>query len=314
MRGDASKNIRNFNINVGAGLKPARFVFFFLSALPPERGKVPEGRMGVKRGSLFNHILHATFYILLLFSIAGCGSNGNDVISENPTDSITKELTPEDMIMSDRYLGELVVHFRDNLKVRLNVGETPRGCPPSYKRADTGVCPYNTTTKSQPQFEVRNFYYQTLADDLNKILEEHSSVEVRRYLTMGQDEYDIFKRDLEELNSEELPDLNSIYYFKAEPKEAIALYNKLKDFYGVEYIYPHLQKVLTATTTPDLSSQQGYLTANGGIDAEYAWNLGITGKGVHVYDEDSAFNFDHEDLQLDYTVYDEKNNPKGSLV
>ncbi|MFH1654613.1 MAG: hypothetical protein ABIE74_11260, partial [Pseudomonadota bacterium] len=60
MRGNASKNIRNFNINVGAGLKPARFAFCplpspwtaegalndtFPSALPPERGEVPEGRM-----------------------------------------------------------------------------------------------------------------------------------------------------------------------------------------------------------------------------------------------------------------------------
>ncbi|MFH1653106.1 MAG: S8 family serine peptidase, partial [Pseudomonadota bacterium] len=182
----------------------------------------------------------------------------------------------------------------------------PKSCDGACLIQGGGVTP-------QPQFEVRNFYYQTLADDLNSILEEHQ-VEVRRYLSMGQDEYDVFKRDLEELNSTELPDLNSIYYFKAEPEEALILYNKLKDFYGVEYIYPHLQKVLTATTTPDLSPQQGYLTSSGGIDAQYAWNLGVTGKGVHVYDEDSAFNFDHEDLQLDYTEYDEKTNPKGSLV
>ncbi|MFH1653807.1 MAG: S8 family serine peptidase, partial [Pseudomonadota bacterium] len=246
--------------------------------------------------------------LILLVLIVSCGSKGNDTIQEDITTPTSKEITPEDMIMSDRYLGELVVHFRDDLVVRLS--SSP---PPDLPHQEGGafIIPPRTYER---QFEVRNFYYQSLADDLNRILEEHPSLEVKRYLSIDQDVYDIFKRDLEELNSEELPDLNSIYYFKAEPKEALLLYNKLKDFYGVEYIYPHLQKVLTATTTPDLSSQQGYLTASGGIDAVYAWNQGVTGKGVHVYDEDMAFNFFHEDLQLDYTVYDEKNNPKGSLV
>ncbi|MFH1654112.1 MAG: hypothetical protein ABIE74_08660, partial [Pseudomonadota bacterium] len=276
------------------------------------RGSASKYRLSTKAGSK-----PAFLFLCFTLLLTACGSKGNDSPEINPTDSITKEITPEDMIMSDRYLGELVVHFRDDLRVRI-VGATPRGCPPSYKRTDpshttghsTGVCPYNTTP--EPQFEVRNFYYQSLADDLNKILEEHQ-IEVKRYLNMGQDEYDTFRSDLEELNSEELPDLNSIYYFKVEPKKALIIYNKLKDFYGVEYIYPHLQKVLTATTTPDFSSQQGYLTSNGGIDVQFAWNLGVTGKGVHVYDDDNAFNFDHEDLQLDYTVYDERNNPNGSL-
>ncbi|MFH1653165.1 MAG: S8 family serine peptidase [Pseudomonadota bacterium] len=295
MIGNASKNIRNFNVNVGAGLKPALFVF----KASPLRGG------GKVWGGFARHMLHATCYILLLL-LTACGSNRNNAIQEDVATPITKEITPEDMIMSDRYLGELVVHFRDDLVVRLK--ELP---PPSLPRIKGGGV---STTKQQPRFEVRNFYYQSLSDDLNRILEEHPSVDVRRYLTMEQEEYDTFKRDLEDLNSEELPDLNSIYYFKAEPKEALILYNKLKNLYGVEYIYPHLQKVLTATTTPDLSSQQGYLTSNGGIDAQYAWNLGVMGKGVHIYEEDSAFNFDHEDLQLDYTVYNEKTNPKGSLV
>ncbi|MFH1653966.1 MAG: S8 family serine peptidase [Pseudomonadota bacterium] len=263
------------------------------------RGSASKYRLNTKAGSK-----PAFLFLCLILLLTVCGGKSNDSLYDTPTDSITKEITPEDMIMSDRYLGELVVHFRDDLVVRI-VGADPRVSPFS------GSTP--TTPETQPQFEVRNSYYQSLADDLNKILEEHQ-IEVRRYPNMGQDEYDTFKRDLEELNSEELPDLNSIYYFKAEPKEALILYDKLKTLYGVEYIYPHLQKVLTATTTPDLSSQQGYLTANGGIDAVYAWNQGITGKGVHVYDEDSAFNFDHEDLQLDYTVYNEKDNPKGSLV
>ncbi|MFH1653983.1 MAG: S8 family serine peptidase [Pseudomonadota bacterium] len=297
MRGNASKNIRNFNVNVGAGFKPARFFIPFPQLC---RGKplcLPAG----KHGGLPLHFI----IIIVLFIFVSCGSKGNDAPEINPTDSITKEITPEDMIMSDRYLGEIVVHFRDDLVVRL-YSSPPPNLPPQGGGAFT-------TTKPQPQFEVRNFYYQSLADNLNRILEEHQ-VEVRRYLTMRQDEYDIFKRDLEELNSEELPDLNSIYYFKAEPKEAIVLYNRLKNFYGVEYIYPHLQKVLTAVTTPDLSPQQGYLTANGGIDAFSAWNQGVTGKGVHIYNDDAAYNFFHEDLQLNYTVYDEKNNPKGSLV
>ncbi|MFH1654129.1 MAG: S8 family serine peptidase, partial [Pseudomonadota bacterium] len=265
------------------------------------RGSASKYRLNTKAGSkpaflFFNYMLHATCYMLLLIA---CGSQGNNDIQKDDAVPINKEITPEDMIMSDRYLGELVVHFRDDLVVRLSP-------PPDLPRQGGGA-------ERNNHLEVRNFYFQSLADDLNKILEEHQ-VAVRRYLTMGQDKYDTFKRDLEELNSEELPDLNSIYYFRAEPKKALVLYDKLKNIYGVEYIYPHLQKVLTATTTPDLSLQQGYLTANGGINAEYAWNQGIMGKGVHVYDQDSAFNFDHEDLQLDYTVYDEKNNPNGSLV
>ncbi|MFH1654051.1 MAG: S8 family serine peptidase, partial [Pseudomonadota bacterium] len=307
MRKSASKNISNFNVNVGAGLKPARFVFkaspLQLDADPPPAdtggGTVGGGFFRRLRSCFSRYMLHATCYMLLLIA---CGSRGNDTLQEDISTPITKEITPEDMIMSDRYLGELVVHFRDDLVVRLSPSP-PSQPPPSLPLSKGGGT----------KFEVRNFYYQTLADDLNRILEEHQ-VAVRRYLSMGQDEYDVFKRDLEELNSEELPDLNSIYYFKAEPKEALILYDKLKNFYGVEYIYPHLQKVLTATTTPDLSSQQGYLTASGGIDAVYAWNLGITGKGTHVYSDDAGYNFFHEDLQLDYTVYDEKANPKGSLV
>lgn len=60
---------------------------------------------------------------------------------------------------------------------------------------------------------------------------------------------------------------------------------------------PSLEMVEPPSSTPDFSDLQGYFkdTLNG-INAEYAWNLGLTGEGVVFRDVEGAWDVDHEDL------------------
>ena len=64
----------------------------------------------------------------------------------------------------------------------------------------------------------------------------------------------------------------------------------------------HSQRELQATTRDFQWGQIHLGPAPYGIDAEYAWSLGITGAGVKVYDIEFGWNRDHEDLQLSVPV------------
>ncbi len=49
-------------------------------------------------------------------------------------------------------------------------------------------------------------------------------------------------------------------------------------------------------TTPDLSDGQGYITEDPGVNMDYAWELGVTGKGVRARDVEVGVNLEHEEL------------------
>ncbi|HGJ5874148.1 MAG TPA: S8 family serine peptidase [Arsenophonus apicola] len=55
--------------------------------------------------------------------------------------------------------------------------------------------------------------------------------------------------------------------------------------------------------TPDFTKKQEYKLGAGqfwtGIDMEYAWSLGVTGKGIRIADIEAAFNYQHINLQRD---------------
>ena len=80
------------------------------------------------------------------------------------------------------------------------------------------------------------------------------------------------------------------------------LAKKLESFEEVEYvsfisnspIQPPFIKTLAVT--PDLEPNQGYLNEALGINARYAWSLGITGQNVDVIDIEYGFKKDHEML------------------
>ncbi|HGJ5875661.1 MAG TPA: S8 family serine peptidase [Arsenophonus sp.] len=57
------------------------------------------------------------------------------------------------------------------------------------------------------------------------------------------------------------------------------------------------------TETPDFTKLQEYKLSKGqfwtGIDMEYTWSLGVTGKGIHIADIEAAFNYQHINLKRD---------------
>lgn len=100
------------------------------------------------------------------------------------------------------------------------------------------------------------------------------------------------------------------YVVEAEtmsPAEALKLAEKFEQLAIVEYAaLEPVEPITPPSITPDFSSYQHYsgaLYTTGsdviGINAQYAWELGITGQGVKIADIEWGFNYQHEDLASD---------------
>lgn len=211
-----------------------------------------------------------TAIIVFIVVLSSCGSNSDDNLSaqlfdQNQGSNITQKETietPDDLIMSDHYAGEIVVYF-DN-------------------KASIPLTPFNKGGSEAGGFE---------------------GVIFERYSTDPEDVLDKRRALLQELSGIELQDWNLVYRLRIEDKnEAVEIYNKLLSTPGVEKVFPVTDRPLLAassSTTPDLSGQQVYLKSDlfGGLNAEYAWTLGVHGKDVIIADAESSWNYLHEDLQ-----------------
>jgi subtilisin family serine protease len=97
-------------------------------------------------------------------------------------------------------------------------------------------------------------------------------------------------------------DKNSYYLIDvSDPIEAQQLVENLSKLPVVEYVYADPQAepaVDIPPTTPDFSSDQGYLySPPEGIGADFAWSIpGGTGSGVNIVDIEGNWQFDHEDF------------------
>ena len=99
--------------------------------------------------------------------------------------------------------------------------------------------------------------------------------------------------------------LKNIYLLQISnqnPNHLEKLAQKLESFNEVEYVSfisnspiqpPFIQNLVT---TPDLEPNQGYLDASLGINARYAWSLGITGQNIDVTNIEYGFKKNHEML------------------
>lgn len=120
----------------------------------------------------------------------------------------------------------------------------------------------------------------------------------------GADQEFIEKRKLEKLVSEELADLDLYYVLHAKNFSDQTIQ---KDFMTLLQAFPIVEQVYGAAltagadkdkTTPNISSQQGYLDpAPKGIDARYAWTKpGGKGTGSRLIDVEYDWVTDHEDF------------------
>ncbi|MDH6252180.1 subtilisin family serine protease [Chryseobacterium sp. H1D6B] len=110
---------------------------------------------------------------------------------------------------------------------------------------------------------------------------------------------------------ESVKKLKRIYKIETPEKSntsLIKLAEDLEKFPQIEYaslisnspIEPPFKTALV--TTPNLESSQTYLLSNPGIDANYAWSIGITGQNIKVRDVEYGFHKTHEMLTNRNTI------------
>ncbi len=90
---------------------------------------------------------------------------------------------------------------------------------------------------------------------------------------------------------------------KMDKNALLKLANDFEKLPSVEYAVLQPVTLIAPPSTPDLTSYQHYkydqYSGQGnvyGIDAEYAWSIGITGQSVKIADIEWGFNYQHEDL------------------
>ena len=216
---------------------------------------------------------------ITFFIFSGCGGHYQSKFTEPeaPEENVgaPTSITLKEMIHGESYAGELVVHFKESLKVRLS--------------QDTQL--YSAAGLDGELAPVQG------------VLDLHPTAELKRVARAPAEEVDAARARLERLSGKKLADFNSIYHLKADdPEEAFSLLQELKGTPGVEKVYPRLQAYPSSLdTTPSLVEHQTYLldeAVYGGLNAQAAWDAGVKGEGVYVVDNELGVNFDHEDLGL----------------
>ncbi|GGF02933.1 Por secretion system C-terminal sorting domain-containing protein [Chishuiella changwenlii] len=133
------------------------------------------------------------------------------------------------------------------------------------------------------------------------------------------DKYDLSK--LKKKNSSIVDDkqsleiLNNIYEIKANKQskeELLQLAKKLESFEEVEYVNfignaPIEPPYLKTNNTPNLEDDQSYLNSNPGVNAKYAWSIGVTGEHINIINIEYGFNRNHEMLvNLPHVQFEKK--------
>jgi hypothetical protein len=218
-------------------------------------------------------VLAAALSVVMSFGCGGSSSSLPDM-SESYADP------GERIIRSDAYAGYLVMHVDESLGAKLDTSKTLMATS-----GDDGGLAYIQST-----------------------IDEHPGVTLRRSVDIDADKLDALRSRLEAQSGKTLADFNSIFKIDTpDLDEAVSLYNALKGKIGVSKIYP-AQKTSPSsiTTVPDLTGHQGYLypeSTDGGLNAEAAWNAGVTGQGASVILMESGWNYNHEDLNIDGPSY-----------
>ncbi|MFW5402336.1 S8 family serine peptidase, partial [Yersinia sp. 1252 StPb PI] len=142
-----------------------------------------------------------------------------------------------------------------------------------------------------------NLSYRIAIPDLaatGEIKCTENNVDFSQYKGLVYVENDMTYCELEEI-AEKFRQLNIVEYVVLESAEPI-----------IPPYIPDLDApcISVLSNTPDFTSNQTYLRAQAGtnvygIDADYAWSIGVTGKGVRCADIEWGNIYDHEDLKSD---------------
>ncbi|MFW0013759.1 MAG: S8 family serine peptidase [Arsenophonus endosymbiont of Dermacentor nuttalli] len=120
-----------------------------------------------------------------------------------------------------------------------------------------------------------------------------------------------------QINNINFASLNGMFYIQGS--ESLTLSEKqqlLKEISVYDFIEyaelecPHVTSSIISVSeqpndneTPDFTKLQEYKLSKGqfwtGIDMEYDWSLGVTGKGIRIADIEAAFNYQHINLKRD---------------
>ena len=117
--------------------------------------------------------------------------------------------------------------------------------------------------------------------------------------SIKKDNLKSLKSQGEYLSGKKLPNLSLWYKIKLKPgTDPVEFMNRLLQAGIVEHAEPTPLPAPLPATTPDFTSQQGYLAPSpDGIDAEYAWAFpGGDGSPVRIYDVEYSWDQTHEDL------------------
>jgi hypothetical protein len=252
----------------------------------------------MQQGSpVYSRIVVAIFAIAvcsLFYSTQfGCGSGvsaGRDDDTSSPDVDAPPGETPlddvETLIKSQVYAGSLVLHLSEDLHARTADGRLTVGAGHCEERSDEAIpC-------------------EDVVSAIQSAIDSYDGAKLKPLSDVDPDKMDARRAYLEELNRTKLPDMNSVVEIEVkDTDEAIKLYRALKDLRGVEAIYPQtIPHPTSLSTTPDLTSTQGYLfsyEAKGGLNAKYAWDQGVHGENVVIVDNEGNWDLNHLDLPLD---------------
>ncbi|NXZ90053.1 S8 family serine peptidase [Serratia fonticola] len=156
---------------------------------------------------------------------------------------------------------------------------------------------YDKETILRDSYFIFNLDYRMAIPDLaatGKKEFTENNIDLSQYKGLVYVENDMTSSELEEISGK-LRQLDIIEYVVLEPAEPV-----------IPPSMPDLEEpcIRVLSNTPDLTSHQTYNRDQAGadvygIDADYAWSIGITGKGVRCADIEWGNIYGHENLKSD---------------
>lgn len=212
--------------------------------------------------------------LLVAGAVAGCGGSAVPDSSDSPDSSTsnTTNITPwHEVFNSPNYAGSIALKFKLDQAVRLD----------------------GKKLSSKSMGSALGVALKTI---------ETNGATVRHLIDLPEETVDkaIARGRAEGLK---INDWNSYYVIDApDPKNAEELYKDLVDSGLVEWAEPVLVVAGSSVNdTPDVSNEEAFVGSHvnsGGLNIQAAWDVGISGQGVTIIDDEPNWNLSHEDLPL----------------
>ncbi len=228
----------------------------------------------------YRFVLPMIVCIAIISLNTGCGNKstleetGGSLSATDPP-SFDMASAAKSSVALANYNGRLTLTFKENTNVRLRFGKF------------VSLSGYDLSS-------------------VNAILGKYPQIKIKRALTSMSEktaERIFNKAKARGINS---TNWNLKYTLTvADQNLAEEIIDKLAGHADVERIWPGTMVSLASlpySELPDYSDEQNYLKPlsedPSGVDAEYAWNMGVRGAGVTVVDVEFTWDFSHEDLNI----------------